>query len=94
MKVKLDRHKINVLVNGLFQMREYFEIEQRNTIDSVILNTIDTVEKMRPKKKAWLHFNAEEKRLIRRCLIEWRNAFVLEGKDAVAEEVARLIIKL
>ena len=94
MKVKLDRCEISILVNGLFRLREKYSAEQRRVIDEVILNLIDITESMKPGRKVKLLFELEEIRLIRRCLIDWRNAFIVSGQSDYSEIVAEILHKV
>ena len=94
MKIKLDCYDLSILVNGLYTMRNRYNLETRNRIYELLLRIIDIYDNMNPNRKAKIRFESTEHRIILHCLIDWRNQFLQEGKPGAAEGVGELILKI
>ena len=92
MKVKLDDYDIRVLINGLFQHRRDYDAHTNNAIDELLLQVLRASGNMKPCRKKKFHFDHHQLRLIRMCLIEWRNQHMLDGKINAADAIGDLII--
>ena len=73
MKVKLDDYEVRVLINGLIQQHRSYDAETNGQIDALALRLCDIAEAMKPGRKKKISFEPVEIRVIRHCLMEWRN---------------------
>lgn len=94
MKTKLDRYDLSIFIKGLHSMRNCYDTETRDRIYDLQLRLIDIFDNMDPDHRARIEFNHTEHRIILRCLIDWRNQFLQEGKPGAAEGVGELITKI
>ena len=92
MKVKLDDYEIDILINGLFQQRCAYDAQTNSAIEDLLLQVVQKVKQKKPRRKQKLRFEPQETRLIRMCLVEWRNQQIQAQKHGAAEAIAELII--
>ena len=92
MKVKLDDYYVRVLINGLFQQRKDYDAETNAAIDAILLRLVDISDGMKGTRKKKVPFAPEEVRLIRYCLMEWRNREVQAGKQTAVEVISELLV--
>lgn len=92
MKVKLDDYEIDLLINGLFQQRCDYDAQTNREIEDLLLQIVQKVNHKRLRCRHKLRFEPQETRLIRMCLIQWRNQQLQAQKYGAAEAIAELII--
>jgi len=92
MKVKLDDYEIDVLINGLFQLRGDYDAQTNSTIDDLLLQLVQKVKHKKLCRRQKFCFEPQESRLIRMCLIQWRNQQLQAQKQGAAEAISDLII--
>ena len=92
MKTKLDHYNLSILINGLYTMRDQYDSEKLSQINDLLLRLIDIHESLKPKRKARIIFSGTELHIVHKCLIDWRNQFLREGKLGAAECVGELIL--
>lgn len=93
-KVKLDDYYINVLINGLYRQHEVFDDETNNFLNHIILRLLDISDSIKPNRKKKISFEPTEIKLIRFCLIEWRNDSFEENDDVAVEVIDELLPKI
>lgn len=92
--VRLDDYYVNVLINGLYRQHEAFDIETNDFLNHLLLRLIDISDSMKPNRKKKLIFDPTEIKLIRFCLIEWRNDSLEAADDVAVEVIDELFLKL
>ena len=92
MKVKLDDYEIDILINGLFQQRCDYDAQTDRAIENLLLQVAQKVKHKKLRRRHKLRFEPQETRLIRMCLVEWRNQQIQAQKHGAAEAIAELII--
>lgn len=92
MKVKLDNYKIDILINGLFQQRCNYNAQTNSAIDDLLLQIVQKVKCKKLRRRRKFRFESQETRLIRICLIDWRNHQIKAEKHGAAEAISELII--
>ena len=92
MKVKLDDYEIDLLINGLFQQRGEYDAQTNKSIEDLLLQIVQKVKCKHLRRKQKFRFEPQETRLIRMCLIQWRNQQLQAQKHGAAEAIAELII--
>ena len=92
MKVKLDNYEIDILINGLFQQRCDYDAQTNSAIDDLLLQLVQKVKHKKLCRRQKFRFEPQETRLIRICLIEWRNQQIQAEKHGAAEAINELII--
>ena len=92
--MKLDCYDLSAIINGLYSMKDHYDSETHTQICDLILRLIDIHDNMNPKRKVRINLDSVEHRIILRCLIDWRNQFLQEGKPSAAEGVGELILLL
>ncbi len=93
MKVKLDEFYLDVLINGLFQHKDRCFDSTEVDFPAFLLRLVDESEQMKPGRKKKITFQPEEIKLIRRCLLEWRNEEIQAGKEVGIEVVTEALEK-
>ena len=91
MNVKLDDYEVRVLINGLIQQHRSYDAETNGQIDSLALRLCDIAEAMKPGRKKKIPFEPVETRVIRHCLIDWRNREISQGNDVASEVIGELL---
>ncbi len=94
MKVKLDDYKVRVLINGLVQQHRSHDAETNSQIDALALRLCDIAEVMKPGRKKKISFEPLEIRVIRHCLVDWRNREISQGNDVASEVIGELLCLL
>ena len=89
MNVKLDDYEVRVLINGLIQQHRSYDAETNGQIDSLALRLCDIAEAMKPGRK-----EPVETRVIRHCLVDWRNREIRQGNDVASEVIGELLCLL
>ena len=92
MKVKLDNYEIDILINGLFQQRCDYDAQTNSDIDDLLLQIVQKVKHKKLRRRQKFRFEPQETRVIRMCLVEWRNQQLQAQKQGAAEAIAELII--
>ena len=92
MKVKLDDYEIDILINGLFQQRCDYDAQTNSAIDDLLLQIVQKVKCKNLRRRRKFRFESQEARLIRMCLIRWRNQQLQAQKQGAAEAISELII--
>ena len=91
MNAKLDLYDLKAIVNGLYSMRNSYDINTKSLIDTLILCLIDIHDNADPHRKIEILFSDAERHIILKCLTDWRNLFLKEGKPGAAEGVGKLL---
>ena len=94
MKVKLDDYKVRVLISGLVQQHRSYDAETNSQIDALALRLCDIAEVMKPGRKKKISFKPLEIRVIRHCLVDWRNREISQGNDVASEVIGELLCLL
>lgn len=94
MKAKLDDYYVRVLINGLVQQHRCYDAETNGQIDSLALRLCDIAETMQPGRKKKIPFEPVEIRVIRHCLVDWRNREIRQGNDVASEVIGELLCLL
>lgn len=94
MKVKLDDYEVRVLINGLVQQHRDYDAETNSQIDALALRLCDIAEAMKPGRKKKISFEPVEIRIIRQCLMEWRNRELQAKKYGAVDALNELLIRL
>ena len=94
MKVKLDDYEVRVLINGLVQQHRSYDAETNGQIDALALRLCDIAEAVRPGRKKKISFDPVEIRVIRHCLVDWRNREIRQGNDVASEVIGELLCLL
>ena len=93
MKIKLDDYEIDILINGLFQQRSDYDAQTNREIDNLLLQVVQKSKNKTLLRRRKFCFTPLEVRLIRMCLIEWRNQQMQAERHRTAEVIAELIIQ-
>ena len=93
MKVKLDDYEVRVLINGLVQQHRSYDAETNGQIDSLALRLCDIAEAMKPGRKKKISFEPVEIRVIRHCLMEWRNREIQAERHGAVDALNELLIR-
>ena len=94
MKVKLDDYEVQVLINGLIQQHRSYDAETNGQIDALALHLCDIAEAVRSGRKEKISFEPVEIRVIRHCLVDWRNREISQGNDVASEVIGELLCLL
>lgn len=94
MKTKLDHYDLKAIVNGLYSMRNCYDITTRSLIDTLILRLIDIHDNADSHRKIEILFSDAERHIILKCLTDWRNLFLKEGKPGATEGVGDILQKI
>ncbi len=94
MKVKLDDYEMRVLINALVQQHRSYDAETNSQIDALALRLCDIAEAMKPGRKKKIPFEPVEIRVIRHCLVDWRNREISHGNDVASEVIGELLCLL
>ena len=93
MKVKLDDYEVRVLINGLIQQHRSYDAETNGQIDSLALRLCDIAEAMKPGRKKKIPFESVETRVIRHCLVDWRNREIRAERHGAVDAINELLIR-
>ena len=83
-----------VLINGLMQQHRSYDAETNGQIDALVLRLCDIAEAMKPGRKKKISFEPVETRVIRHCLVDWRNREISQGNDVASEVIGELLCLL
>ena len=93
MKVKLDDYEVRVMINGLVQQHRVYDVETSSQIDALALRLCDIAEAMKPGRKMKIPFEPVEIRVIRHCLMEWRNREIQAKRHGAVDALNELLIR-
>lgn len=93
MNVKLDDYEVRVLINGLIQQHRSYDAETNGQIDSLALRLCGIAEAMKPGRKKKIPFEPVETRVIRHCLMEWRNQEIQAKRHGAVDAINELLIR-
>ena len=94
MKVKMNDYDLRVLINCLVQQHREYDTETNAQIDNLAFRLCDITEAMKPGRKKRILFELVEIRVIRHCLIDWRNREISQENDAASEVIGELLCLL
>ena len=94
MKVKLDDYEVRVLINGLVQQHRSYDAETNGQIDALALRLCDIADAIKTGRKKKISFEPVEIRVIRHCLVDWRNREINQGNDVASEVIGELLCLL
>ena len=89
---KLNDYEVRVLINGLMQQHRSYDAETNGQIDALALRLCDIAEAMKPGRKKKIPFEPVEIRVIRHCLIEWRNREIQAERHGAVDALNELLI--
>ena len=93
MKVKLDDYEVRVLINSLMQQHRGYDTETNAQIDNLALRLCDIAEAMKPGRKKKIPFELVEIKIIRQCLMEWRNREIQAERYGAVDALTELLIQ-
>jgi len=93
MKIRLDNYDVCTLVNGLFLHRTDYDEAINAAIDDLILRLADINDTMKSGRKKRIPFQPVEIRLVRLCLVEWRNDELQNERNGAADAISELLIR-
>ena len=93
MNVKLDDFYLGVLINGLSKYTDSFSDNTELDNTAFLLRLIDEYEHLKPKHKVKLALTPEETKLVRICLITWRNEEIQTKKEVAVEVISEVLAK-
>jgi len=93
MKIRLDNYDVRTLVNGLFLHRRDYDEDINASIDDLILRLADINDAMKPGRRKRIPFQPVEIRLVRLCLVEWRNDELQNEHNGAADAISELLIR-
>ena len=77
------------------ETEEYdYDAETNGQIDALALHLCDIAEAVRPGRKKKISFEPVEIRVIRHCLVDWRNREISQGNDVASEVIGELLCLL
>lgn len=91
MKVKLDSFYLGVVINGLYKYRHCYEDE--TGFSDFLLRLVNQYEDLKPGRKKKIAFQPDEIKLIRTCLMVWRNDEIQAEKETRVEVIAETLTK-
>lgn len=92
MKVKLDDYEVRVLINGLVQQHRSYDAETDTAINALLLRLVDISDTIKANRKKRIVFEPGEARLVRRCLMEWRNREIQAERHGAVDGISELLI--
>ena len=92
MKVKLDDYEVRVLINGLVQQHRSYDAETNGQIDALALRLCVIADAITTARKRKISFEPVEIRVIRHCLMEWRNQEILAERRGAVDGINELLI--
>ena len=92
MKVKLDDFYIRVLINGLYRQCWDYDAEINAAINALLLRLVDISDTIKANRKKKIVFEPGEARLVRRCLMEWRNREIQAKRHGAVDGINELLI--
>ena len=93
MKVKLDDYEVRVLINGLVKQHRDYDAETNSQIEALALCLCDIAEAMNPGRKKKISFEPVEIKIIRQCLVEWRNREIQVKRHGAVDALNELLIR-
>ena len=93
MKVKLDDYEVRVLINGLVQQHRSYDAETNGQIDALAIRLCDIADAIKTGRKKKISFEPAEIRVIRHCLMEWRNREIRVERYGAVDAINELLIR-
>lgn len=72
---------VNSFWFGLFEHKDRYFASTEVDFPAFLLRLVDESEQLKPGRKKKITFEPEEIKLVRRCLLEWRNEELQAGKE-------------
>ena len=82
-----------MLINGLMQQHRGYDTETNAQIDNLALRLCDIAEAMKPGRKKKIPFEPVEIKIIRQCLMEWRNREIQAERYGAVDALTELLIQ-
>lgn len=82
-----------MLINGLMQQHRGYDTETNAQIDNLALRLCDIAEAMKPGRKKKIPFEPVEIKIIRQCLMEWRNREIQAERYGAVDALTELMIQ-
>lgn len=89
MKVKLDSFYLGVVINGASKYKDIGNSEADS--NAFLLRLVDEYEHLKPGRKKRFVFQPVEIRLIRNCLMAWRNEEIQAEKEVAVELISETL---
>ena len=91
-RIKVNNYDLQLVINGMYQMRNTYPIEKKQQVDKIILALLDTCDEMKPDRKKRIRFETGSLSTICRCLIDWRNEKLRRGELTAVEVINEALI--
>ena len=91
MKVKIDSYSLGVVINSLYNYRHCCEDEAG--FSDFLLRLVNQYEGLKPGRKKKIVFQPDEIKLIRTCLMAWRNDEIQAEKKTRVEAISETFTK-
>ena len=91
MKVKLDDFYLGVVINGL--CNHWYCCEDATGFSDFLLRLVNQYEGLKPGRKKKIVFQPDEIKLIRTCLMAWRNDEIQAEKKTRVEAISETFTK-
>ena len=88
----LDDFNIRVLINGLYRQGRDYDSETNAEINALLFRLVDISDTIKANRKKRIAFEPEEARLIRHCLMEWRNREIQDERQGAVDGINELLI--
>ena len=82
-----------MLINGLVQQHRSYDAETNGQMDALALRLCDIAEAMKPGRKTKIPFEPVEIKIIRQCLMEWRNREIQAERHGAVDALNELLIR-
>ena len=82
-----------MLINGLVQQHRGYGAETNGQLDALALRVCDIAEAMKPGRKKKIPFEPVEIKIIRQCLMEWRNREIQAERHGAVDALYELLIR-
>lgn len=92
MKIKLDDYEIDILIYGLFQQQSDYDAQTNREIEDLLLQIVQKSKHRILRRRQKFCFAPQDVRLIRICLVEWRNQQMQAEKHGAADAINELTI--
>ena len=91
-RIKVDNYELELVINGMYQMRNICPAERKSQVDKTILSLLDICDEMKPGRKKRIRFETGTLSIICRCLIDWRNDKLRHGELNAVEVINEALI--
>lgn len=79
--------------NGLVQQHRSYDAETNGLIDALALRLCDIADAIKTGRKKKISFEPVEIRVIRHCLMEWRNREIRADRYGAVDAINELLIR-